>query len=86
MNLEIVIKTNKDGRVVLSCPRLAGCEVEGASIEEATNKLIDLIAESISSDIKKNLKLIFSEALKKLPADLPPDSSTVLTNFPVSLN
>ena len=86
MNIEIIIKTEKDGKVTLSCPHFPSCVAEGTSADEAAEKLTDLLAEVISKDLKTNLKPILLEAVKNMPKNMNEQFQSVLTNFPVSLN
>jgi len=88
MNSEIIVRSCKDGKFIVTCPTFPNCESEGKTVEDAMERLIEKIADHITSNIKKNLKDALREISKKVPGKGkgPFEFSRVLTRFPISLN
>ncbi len=86
MNFEIIVKSNKDGKYIVLSPSFPGCESEGATMEEAVDRLVEKISDAISGKIKKTLKQALKEIIKKTPRSEKAEFSGVLTKFPISLN
>ncbi len=86
MNIEIIVRSTKDGRYIIICPEIPGCTGEGNSIEEAIESIIDKIANVITEGIKDSLKATLREIPKKIGLKGPVEFSGMLTSFPISLN
>lgn len=86
MNFEIIVRSNKDGRFIVSCKNFKNCESEGASLEEAMEGLIEQIADNVTLNIKSTLKDALRTIASEMPKKGPFELTSVLTRFPVSLN
>ncbi len=86
MNFDIIVRSNKDGRYIVSCRNFPDCSSEGGSLDEAIEGVIEKIAENITGGIKKSLKEALRGIGKKMPAKGPFEFSGVLTRLPISLN
>jgi len=87
MNFDLVVRSDKNGKIVASCLSVPNCEGKGATLREAVDKLIDNIVTTISSNLRTSLKQSFNDLPEELPADkFNGEFSALFTNFPVSPN
>jgi predicted RNase H-like HicB family nuclease len=52
-NLSLVFFPQDDGGYCVTCPELDGCFSDGATIDEATEAIMELIPEWLESEVKK---------------------------------
>ena len=86
MNLDIIVRPEKDGDFVVVCPNFPNCESKGKTIEEALDAMIDKISETMACNIKASLKESFKDLYTRISANGPINVPLMMTKLPLSLN
>lgn len=86
MNLDIIVKPEKDGNFIVICPNFPNCESKGSTVEEALDTMIDRISEMVAGNIKANLKETFKDLYLKISSNGPINVPLMMTKLPLSLN
>jgi predicted RNase H-like HicB family nuclease len=86
MNLDIIVKPGKDGRITVACPNFPECDAESASIDEALETMMEKISRQVASNIKQDLMQHVKEIKKTISVNGPLNASMLITKLPISLN
>jgi predicted RNase H-like HicB family nuclease len=86
MNLDIIVKPEKDGNFIVTCPNFPDCESKGSTVEEALDAMIDKISEMVAGNIKANLKETFKDLYLKISSNGPINVPLMMTKLPLSMN
>jgi predicted RNase H-like HicB family nuclease len=86
MNLDIIVKPEKDGNFVVICPNFPNCESNGRTVEEALDAMVEKISEMVAGNIRANLKESFKDLYMKISSNGPINVPLMMTKLPISLN
>jgi len=86
MNLDIIVKPEKDGNFVVICPNFPNCESKGNSVEEALDGMIDKISAMVAGNIKASLKETFKDLSLKISSNGPINVPLMMSKLPLSMN
>jgi len=86
MNLDIIVKPEKDGNFVVICPNFPNCESKGNTVEEALDAMIDKISAMVAGNIKASLKETFKDLSLKISSNGPINVPLMMSKLPLSLN
>ena len=86
MNLDIIVRPEKDGRYIVACPNFPDCETVGSSVDEALNLMAEKITSMVAENIRMNVKAALKDMSRSASLNGPIDAPVLMTKLPICLN